>query len=88
MVSKKKEPIGDGFDQTIGNVDASALRGDIIPNVVQIGIRLRCAAVPHQGNLSFGCKAGTTAPLNLLGELAHGFLSMTRPSPRANDASA
>jgi hypothetical protein len=38
-----------------------------------------CGGVPSAGRLLFGGKAGTSAPLHLIGKLAHGFLRDEAP---------
>ena len=80
MAGEKKEAVGNGVNKTVGNVETAAFGGDVIPNVVKIGIGLRCAAVSHlPRRLLLGDQAGTTAPLCVLGKLSHGFLRDNAP---------
>src|SRR6266566_4031035 len=48
MACKKEKSVGDGIDQAVGDFKATALFGDVIPDIVQVGGGLRRYAVRHQ----------------------------------------
>src|SRR5260370_34048878 len=54
MLSKRKKPIGERMNQPVGSLSATALPGDVIPNVVQLDFDLRRKAVRHQRGLLVG----------------------------------
>jgi hypothetical protein len=61
---------------------AAAFAGNVIPNLVEVGIGLRGTAVCHSARrLLLGGKAGASAPLHFLGKLAHGFRRDDAPLP-------
>jgi hypothetical protein len=47
LAGKKKKPAGDGIDQPVGNINAAAFLGNVIPDIDQVGGGLRRYAVRH-----------------------------------------
>jgi hypothetical protein len=47
MAGKNKKSVGDGIDQMVGDFDASALFGDVVPDTVEVGCGLWRDAVRH-----------------------------------------
>lgn len=45
MRGEQVEAVGYGIDQAVGGIYATALGGNVVPDVVQIGIGLGCAAM-------------------------------------------
>src|SRR5208337_3847036 len=48
MGGKKKKPVSDGINHAVGNFDAVAFLGGVIPNLVQLGFGL-AASLLRQG---------------------------------------
>ena len=42
---KKIETLGDGINEPVGNLDAAAFFGDVIPDVIEFGFGFRCNTV-------------------------------------------
>jgi len=47
IIGKKEESFCNGINQAVCNIDAAALGCDVVPNTVEVGIRLRAADVRH-----------------------------------------
>ena len=45
---QEKKPAGDGIDHAVGNLDAAALLGYVIPDVVKLSFGFWCNTVCHQ----------------------------------------
>ena len=48
MCGEKEQSIGDGINEAIGNFKTAALGRKVLPDIVKVGVRLRCPAVSHQ----------------------------------------
>src|SRR5664279_5609341 len=48
MAGKQEKPIGDGINQMVSDCNATALFGDVIPDIIEVGCRLWRYAVRHQ----------------------------------------
>src|ERR1019366_7329404 len=86
---QEKEPVGDGINHAVGNLDAAALLGHVIPDVVKLGFGFWCNTVCHQrvGEIS----AARRARPRFFTSSASSRMDcsvMLRPSPRASEASA
>ena len=84
MARKKQESPSNRVDQSVGDLDVSALCGDEVPDVVKVTDGLRCEPMCHTsfGNeipvsarrlsaVLVGREAGASALLHLGGDLAH-----------------
>jgi hypothetical protein len=47
MPGQEQEAVGNGINQAVGYLDAAALGGNVVPNIVEIGIGLRTANIRH-----------------------------------------
>jgi hypothetical protein len=45
---QEKKPVGDGINHAVGNLDAAALLGYVIPDVVKLSLGFWCNTVCHQ----------------------------------------
>ena len=45
VAGKKIETPSDGIDEPVGNLDAAAFFGDVIPDVIEFGFGFRCNTV-------------------------------------------
>src|ERR1035437_4565136 len=45
---QQSKPVGDGINHAVGNLDAAALLGHVIPDVVKLGFRFWCETARHQ----------------------------------------
>src|SRR5438552_960484 len=89
MACKKEKSVGDGIDQAVGDFKATALFGDVIPDIVQVGGGLRRYAVRHQRGA--GCSLARRAWPRCFTSSASSRIDccvMVRPSPRAREALA
>jgi hypothetical protein len=70
-----KKAVGDGVDQAIGNLDAAAFLGDVIPDIVKVTLGVWRETMRHlTGSGEFGKEPRTTAFLHFAGKLVHGLL--------------
>jgi hypothetical protein len=72
MPGDEKEPVSDGVNETVGDLEAAALRSYVVPNFRPV--RTLPAAnsdVPSATRLLLGAEAGASAPLHLRSKLAH-----------------
>ncbi len=89
MACKKEKSVGDGIDQAIGDFKVTALFGDVIPDIVQVGGGLRRYAVRHQRDA--GRSLARRAWPRCFTSSASSRIDccvMVRPSPRAREALA
>jgi hypothetical protein len=49
ITGKKGKPIGDGINHTVGNLEVAALGGEVVPDAIKFGFRLRCNTVRISG---------------------------------------
>lgn len=88
MAREKRKSIRDGIDEPVGDVDTTAMGRYVIPNVIEVVIRLRRAA-PYQWDV---CRSAArrARPRRFTSSASSRMDSrlMMRPSPRARDASA
>lgn len=47
IFGNQQESVGDGIDQAIRNFDVASFGRDVVPDALEIGIRLRAADVSH-----------------------------------------
>src|ERR1035437_3441286 len=86
---QKKKPVGDGINHAVGNLDAAALLGYVIPDAVELGFGFWCNAGGHQR--ARGRSAARRARPRFFTSLASSRIDCSvilRPSPRASEASA
>jgi len=77
---KKKEAIGNGVDHAVRNLDATALLGDVIPDIVQLDFGLWCKTVSHlAGRGLLGGEVDASALLDFLSQRTHRLLRNHAP---------
>jgi len=47
ITGEQKEPLGDGINHAVGNLEVAALRGQLVPDAIKLSFRLRCNTVRH-----------------------------------------
>src|ERR1035437_10203369 len=87
---QQSKPVGDGINHAVGNLDAAALLGHVIPDVVKLGFGFWCNTVCHQrvgGEISAARRARPRCFTSSASSRMDCSV-MLRPSPRASEASA
>src|SRR5208282_636374 len=89
VAGKKKKSVSDGINQLVRVFDTATFLGEVIPDAVQIGSRLRCYAVGHQrGADSSAARRVRPRCFTSSASSRMDACVIWRPSPRAREALA
>lgn len=74
MGGEKKEPVSDGIDQPVSDLDIAAFLSGVEPDIVEVRFRLWRETVCHLTAASLGVgETGATALFYIRGEVFHGL---------------
>ena len=79
MASQKVETRSDGFDESVGNLDAAAFLRDVISDVIEFGLGFQCNACAISGRQLLSGQPIAPTLLHFVGQLAHRFLGDSAP---------
>src|SRR5260370_4868787 len=88
VTGKKEKPLGDGIDHAVGNLNAAAFLGRVIPDAVKLGFGMRGDTVRHQRpGVRSAAKRARPRCFTSAASSRMDCCVIVRPSPRAREAS-